>query len=69
MVSGSCQQLLVASLTMQLGCRTWAAAKRLIYRGCGVSWVVGTEIAGVLWGLVVCAVGFLLQPVVQSGPG
>jgi hypothetical protein len=47
---------------------TGGAAKQLVYRVCGASWVVVTCARGVLLDLVMYPIVSELQAVVQSGP-
>jgi hypothetical protein len=68
-VSGECSRLKVTLSVMQVGCTTLVVAKRLVYEGSGVSWVVGTHSGGVLRALVVCPVVSGLSFVVLSGAG
>ena len=60
-------EMSMVSLVTRQGCRTRAAAKRLISAGSGASWEAGTGHGGVSRALVVCFVVFQLQPMVQSG--
>jgi hypothetical protein len=62
-VNGGCQQLSTKSLMKRQGCRMRAAAKQLVYGGCGANWVAGTGIGGVLLGLAMYVV-ILELPVV-----
>ena len=55
------------SLVMRAWCTAWTMAKRLIYRGFGVSWVVGTHLGVVLVALGVCSFIPGLWSVFQRG--
>jgi hypothetical protein len=54
-VNGGCQQLLTASLMTRQGCRTRAAARRVVAGGSGASWGFGTRPGGALTCLGACS--------------